>query len=218
MKIFRENEARALGVGYFAFARDENVRHKQMETLNMLRDQTEDQRVKRERLKAKRKATLEARLSKLKQRKQKNLKGAEAEDETVPAEEEELIGPQLPEPKEMAGPNKAVEVIVQERKDTKSGAPHVREWDRGKEFTFGHWSKPRTDPRDERDPEFAPPSFYAEHKKSTGHHSQPWNQTRSSNEKPKLFFKQNPCPQEQPGFSSDENNLDEMLSYYRNLT
>ncbi|KAG8435896.1 hypothetical protein GDO86_007115, partial [Hymenochirus boettgeri] len=53
----RENEARALGVGYFAFARDENVRHKQMKTLNILVLLTEDQRVKRERLKAKRKAT-----------------------------------------------------------------------------------------------------------------------------------------------------------------
>ncbi|CAI9534718.1 unnamed protein product [Staurois parvus] len=39
----RDNEARQLGVGYFAFAKDEQNRQKQMETLNMLRDQTEDQ-------------------------------------------------------------------------------------------------------------------------------------------------------------------------------
>lgn len=33
------SEARQLGVGYFAFARDQALRKKQMETLEMLRDQ-----------------------------------------------------------------------------------------------------------------------------------------------------------------------------------
>lgn len=33
------SEARELGVGYFAFAQDEDQRRKQRETLDMLRDQ-----------------------------------------------------------------------------------------------------------------------------------------------------------------------------------
>lgn len=33
------SEARQLGVGYFAFARDQALRRKQMETLEMLREQ-----------------------------------------------------------------------------------------------------------------------------------------------------------------------------------
>ncbi|KAG9473131.1 hypothetical protein GDO78_014337, partial [Eleutherodactylus coqui] len=153
----RDNEARQLGVGYFSFAQDEQTRQKQMDTLNMLRDQTEDQRVKRERLKAKRKAMLDARLAKLRQKKMKQLKGEGVELETVQDEEEEMIGPEPVVPVE----NKKVEVVVQERKDTKPGAPHIREWDRGKEFTLGRWSKVCDNLRNERDPEFAPPSFYA---------------------------------------------------------
>ncbi|OCT83334.1 hypothetical protein XELAEV_18025873mg [Xenopus laevis] len=221
----REQEARQLGVGYFGFARDENARQKQMETLNMLRDQTEDQRLKRERLKTKRKAMLQARLSKLKQRKLKNLKGEGAEDETVP-EEEDFIGPELPEAEEPVGPEKKVEVVVQERRDTKPGVPHVREWDRGKEFTFGHWSKPRTDPRDERDPDFAPPSFYSsKRKKSSGPQSQPRNQPGSSSGKLNFGFKQNSFTERQQPQASlgkdpepEEKSLEDMISYYRNVS
>ncbi|KAG8536370.1 hypothetical protein GDO81_026506, partial [Engystomops pustulosus] len=155
----RNNEARELGVGYFSFARDEQARRKQMDTLNMLRDQTEDQRVKREKLKAKRKAALDARLAKLRQKKNKHVKGEGAELEAAQDEEEEneVIGP---EPAVPVQHDKKVEVVVQERRDTKPGAPHVREWDRGKEFTFGRWSKVCDNLRNERDPEFAPPSFY----------------------------------------------------------
>ena len=41
------------------------------------------------------------------------------------------------EPKAVPAPppvaqNSKVEVIIQERKDTKPGVPHIREWDRGK--------------------------------------------------------------------------------------
>lgn len=48
-----------------------------------------------------------------------------------------VIGPLPPEPEAMPTPPIAaqrskVEVIVQERKDTRPGVPHVREWDRGK--------------------------------------------------------------------------------------
>ncbi|XP_035686450.1 coiled-coil domain-containing protein 174-like isoform X5 [Branchiostoma floridae] len=71
----RHNEVRDMGVGYYAFSKEETERQKQMETLSMLREETQDQRVKREKLKEKRKAALQARLAKVKQRKAKRLKG-----------------------------------------------------------------------------------------------------------------------------------------------
>ncbi|KAI4892765.1 hypothetical protein NFI96_032338 [Prochilodus magdalenae] len=134
----RDQEARELGVGYFAFSQDEEQRRKQRETLDMLRDQTTEQRTKREQLKEKRKTLLEARLAKVRMRKMKKSKlepGAEEEeasaadgavDEDV-TEADDLIGPPAPE---AAAPK--IEVEIQERKDTRPGVPHVREWDKGK--------------------------------------------------------------------------------------
>ncbi|XP_041638984.1 coiled-coil domain-containing protein 174 [Cheilinus undulatus] len=161
-------EARELGVGYFAFAQDEEQRRKQRETLDMLRDQTTEQRNKREQLKDKRQAILQARLAKVRQRKMKKAKLDGAEDEHIEEEkegeevEDEPIGPAPPsEDVPEVSILKKVEVEIQERKDTKPGVPHVREWDRGKEFMFSEWKSRR---RDERDSEFAPPSaYFAEH-------------------------------------------------------
>ncbi|KAF0873430.1 CC174 protein, partial [Crocuta crocuta] len=172
----RENEARQLGVGYFAFARDKELRNKQMKTLEMLREQTTDQRTKRENIKEKRKAVLEARLAKLRQKKMKKSKEDGAEEEN-----KDVIESSPPEPEAVPTPRTAaqsskVEVIVQERKDTRPGMPHVREWDRGKEFSFGYWSKRQSDLRAERDPEFAPPSDYFVDQKRTGSlSSQTWS-------------------------------------------
>ncbi|XP_040014381.1 coiled-coil domain-containing protein 174 [Xiphias gladius] len=160
----RGQEARELGVGYFAFSQDEEQRRKQRETLDMLRDQTTDQRSKRERLKEKRQALLQARLAKVRQRKMKKIKldgteEEEREEENGGEEEEgELIGPPPPpEDSPEVSIVKKVEVEIQERRDTKPGVPHVREWDRGKEFMFSEW---KTRCREERDSEFAPPSAY----------------------------------------------------------
>ncbi|XP_056380906.1 coiled-coil domain-containing protein 174 isoform X2 [Hyla sarda] len=216
----RDHEARQLGVGYFSFARDEQTRQKQMDTLNMLRDQTEDQRVKRENLKAKRKAMLDARLSKLRQRKMKQMKGEGIELETDEEEENKVIGPEPVVPVEH---EKKVEVVVQERKDTKPGAPHIREWDRGKEFTFGRWSKVCEDLRNEREPEFAPPSFYAlDQAKSEKYQNTKWKQTAPSPEAAGFGHTHNYCSPEDPGPHQqkplDEKSLDEMLSYYRSVT
>lgn len=48
-------------------------------------------------------------------------------------EEGELIGPPPPpEDSPEVSIVKKVEVEIQERRDTKPGVPHVREWDRGK--------------------------------------------------------------------------------------
>ncbi|KAK2858259.1 hypothetical protein Q7C36_006178 [Tachysurus vachellii] len=169
----RDQEARDLGVGYFAFSQDEEQRKKQQETLDMLRAQTADQRTKRENLKEKRKALLEARLAKVKMRKMKKSKmepGAKEEEAPAPdgavKEEEDkpelVIGP--PAPPEAV--SKKVEVEIQERKDSRPGVPHVREWDRGKEFTWGQWTTQR---REERDSEFAPPSLYFGDERRAGH-------------------------------------------------
>ncbi|XP_033823104.1 coiled-coil domain-containing protein 174 isoform X2 [Periophthalmus magnuspinnatus] len=154
----RAQEARELGVGYFAFSHDEEERRKQRDTLDMLRDQTTDQRNKRERLKERRQAVLQARLAKVRQRKKKaKLDGTEEEEEAEEAKEQEEEAEALEEDVPEVSIVKKVEVEIQERRDTKPGVPYVREWDRGKEFMFDEWKDRR---RKERDSEFAPPSAY----------------------------------------------------------
>ncbi|XP_041282011.1 coiled-coil domain-containing protein 174 [Onychostruthus taczanowskii] len=181
----RENEARQLGVGYFAFSRDQELRHKQRATLDMLREQTLDQRNKREQLKEKRKAALDARLSKLRARKIKKLREAGLEEEAEKLENGEMKGAaEEPEPPKVTAASRKVEVIIQERRDTKPGVPYVREWDKGKELMFGQWEKKQEELRDERDPEFAPPSdYFLGQKKDDYHRSRNWNSSETSSEK-----------------------------------
>lgn len=66
------------------------------------------------------------------------------------------VGPLPPEPvmppPQPAAQNSKVEVIVQERRDTRPGVPHVREWDRGKGKDLGvphvpEWIGGRSGPR-----------------------------------------------------------------------
>ncbi|XP_016065366.1 PREDICTED: coiled-coil domain-containing protein 174 [Miniopterus natalensis] len=229
----RENEARQLGVGYFAFARDKELRNKQMKTLEMLREQTTDQRTKRENIKEKRKAILEARLAKLRQKKMKKSKDDGAEEEN---KDGDVIGPLPPEPEAIPTPHIAaqrskVEVIVQERKDTRPGVPHVREWDRGKEFSFGYWSKRQSDLRAERDPEFAPPSDYFVGQKRTGtFSSQTWSRPAPAQSDAGQHLGQNhdpscshtsstPAPSGLPQAPTVTfETLDDMISYYKQVT
>uniref|UniRef100_I3NBG2 Coiled-coil domain containing 174 n=1 Tax=Ictidomys tridecemlineatus TaxID=43179 RepID=I3NBG2_ICTTR len=219
----RENEARQLGVGYFAFARDQELRSKQMKTLETLREQTTDQRIKRENIKEKRKALLEARLAKLRQKKMKKSK----EDGTEEGDPEPEAGPAPPP----AAQSSKVEVIIQERRDTKPGVPHVREWDRGKEFSFGYWSKRQSDLRAERDPEFAPPSDYFVGQKRTGACSgQTWNRPGPALGDPgqRPGQSQEPSSAQSPSSSAPAGppqpprvtfeTLDEMISYYKQVT
>lgn len=49
-----------------------------------------------------------------------------APDHAEKDDDEDLVGPPAPPTV------RKVEVEIQERKDTKPGVPHVREWDRGK--------------------------------------------------------------------------------------
>ncbi|XP_055016840.1 coiled-coil domain-containing protein 174 isoform X2 [Boleophthalmus pectinirostris] len=173
----RAQEARDLGVGYFAFSHDEEERRKQRDTLDMLRDQTTDQRNKRERLKEKRQALLQARLAKVRQRKKKKAKldGTEEEEEAKEEEkEQEEEAEVLEEDVPVVSIVKKVEVEIQERRDTKPGVPHVREWDRGKEFMFDEWKDRR---RKERDSEFAPPSAYFKEDTKKHRSGKPQNMT-----------------------------------------
>ncbi|XP_078399932.1 coiled-coil domain-containing protein 174 [Cetorhinus maximus] len=230
----RQNEARELGVGYFAFARDESARKKQIETLDMLREQTMDQRTKREKLKEKRKAMLNARLVKVRQRKMKKLKGdgiedtAELPEQNEDEEIKELIStaaePDVMQNEATCLRNK-VEVVTQERKDTKSGIPHIREWDRGKEQLFGHWSRNCPDPRDERPSEFAPPSeYYSDLKRSinyggwkTGQPRYSYQQTEQNRGQQYTNVGKSQANLEQDQ-SARLNSLDDMLSYYKHST
>ncbi|KAM9483032.1 coiled-coil domain-containing protein 174 [Clarias gariepinus] len=223
-ETIRDQEARELGVGYYAFSHEEAQRKKQRETLDMLRDQTAEQRTKRENLKEKRKALLEARLAKVRMRKGKKSKmdpGAEEEEGAVPdaaAQEvendpEDAIGPPLP-PENL----RKVEVEIQERKDSRPGVPHVREWDRGKEFSWGQWTTRR---REERDSDFAPPSSYYGDER----HSGPAPKGRGKgNPGFKMFesprgsdqggAERQPKTSQQP--SAQTQDLDALLSFYKN--
>ncbi|XP_027738160.1 coiled-coil domain-containing protein 174 isoform X4 [Empidonax traillii] len=189
----RENEARQLGVGYFAFSRDQELRHKQRATLDMLREQTLDQRTKREQLKEKRKAALDARLSKLRARKVKKLREAGLEEEALKLENGEVkAATEEPEPPRVTAASRKVEVVIQERRDTKPGVPYVREWDKGKELMFGLWEKKQEELRDERDPEFAPPSdYFLGQKKDDNYQSRSLNSPETSSEKPETERAQN---------------------------
>ncbi|KFO27442.1 coiled-coil domain-containing protein 174 isoform X1 [Fukomys damarensis] len=228
----RENEARQLGVGYFAFAQDKELRNKQMKTLEMLREQTTDQRTKRENIKEKRKAILEARLARLRQKKMKKSKEDGTEEES---RDEDAIGPLPSEPEPVPSPPPAqssrVEVITQERRDTRPGVPYIREWDRGKEFSFGQWSKRQSALRAERDPEFAPPSAYFMGQKRMGpSSSQPWSRPGVAPSSPgqQADQGQEPHPARVPPAPGPGGppqaptvtfaTLDDMISYYKQVT
>ncbi|XP_051752325.1 coiled-coil domain-containing protein 174 [Ctenopharyngodon idella] len=232
----KEQEARELGVGYFAFAQDEDQRRKQRETLDMLRDQTTEQRSKREQLKEKRKALLEARLAKVRMRRMKKSKLEPGDEEDAPAadgaendeDEDEEVGPPAPAtvPK--------VEVEIQERKDTKPGVPYIREWDRGKEFSWGQWTSRR---RDERESEFAPPSAYfaedrwANHSRATdkgqakGKLAFKWSESQRATERDTENISTPSYPSDIPTYAqpsqpqtAQTQSLDDLLSYYKHST
>ncbi|MGH0172423.1 UNVERIFIED_CONTAM: hypothetical protein FKN15_069697 [Acipenser sinensis] len=131
-------------------------------------------------------------------------------------DKEEIVGPVplLPEQKLPASmENKKVDVIIQERKDTKMGIPHVREWDKGKEFALGQWTSRR---RDEREAEFAPPSeYFSDYKKPNQGKS--WTRSRQG------YPPQGPAAQS-PGSTQaaasqtpppEQQSLDDLLAYYK---
>ncbi|XP_078617864.1 coiled-coil domain-containing protein 174-like isoform X3 [Branchiostoma floridae x Branchiostoma japonicum] len=155
----RHNEVRDMGVGYYAFSKEETERQKQMETLSMLREETQDQRVKREKLKEKRKAALQARLAKVKQRKAKRLKGEGGEMEDEGQDGSPDLGAETEEVQKEPEPEPEPEPL--QRDETWRQSAPLREWDKGKEKHFP-WIKTKEELEDERPSEFAPPKEYYE--------------------------------------------------------
>ncbi|KAF8764559.1 coiled-coil domain-containing protein 174-like [Argiope bruennichi] len=152
------NEIRDHGTAYFAFSENETKRKEQMEELQSLRQETEAQRITKQKMQNKRKAMIQARLAKICERKnidQSALEAFKTETPDIPeAQVPDLLSIPLPEPKQ--------ENI---KKETK-----VRPWDIGKDSLqhFVPQKKQKTksqndwieEMREERRPEFAPPNLY----------------------------------------------------------
>uniref|UniRef100_A0A8C1LDQ0 Coiled-coil domain containing 174 n=1 Tax=Cyprinus carpio TaxID=7962 RepID=A0A8C1LDQ0_CYPCA len=176
----RDQEARELGAGYFAFTTEQRHKHEQLKEAHM------------------------------------NSKNDEDDDEG-------LVGPPLP------ATVRKVEVVIQERKDIKPGVPHVREWDRGKEFSWGQWTSRR---REERDSEFAPPSTYypddrkANHNRaidkgqSKGNLAFKWSESQKSTDGDTDNISTIRQPSDIPTYAqpAQTQSLDDLLSYYKHST
>lgn len=149
----QHNEVRTHGVGFYKFDKDEKARQEQMEQLVNLREQTKEERSKSERIKEKRKATLAARLAKVKQRKRQKLGLSDTEEENIEKDNDDKLAEQ-----------KKVEPEPLTRDDSwRTKIQSTREWDRGKQVPVVQseeaWLEKQ---RAERDSEFAPPTFYYE--------------------------------------------------------
>ncbi|XP_064627208.1 coiled-coil domain-containing protein 174-like [Lineus longissimus] len=146
----RFDEVRNHGTAYYKFAKDEEQRKEQMKTLDDLRNQTENQRAQREKVKEKRKALKAERLKKVKMRKRMKMgldplpsdeeEEKDSDEDSEEKEKEEFIGPLPKEEKEAS----------------------EREWDKGKtdEDSSWNWARQMDRLRDERPSEFAPPPSY----------------------------------------------------------
>ncbi|XP_064461635.1 coiled-coil domain-containing protein 174-like [Ornithodoros turicata] len=152
----RFQEAREHGVGFYDLSGDAAERKKQLELLNKLRDQTVKQKEASARMKEKRKAVLESRLARIRQK--KNIKIEETEDTKGSASEGE----------EKEDNNAASK---EEEKTEAWKVPEVRPWDEGKnlaetvnrpqykrKISQRDWVEQH---REERIDEFAPPSSYS---------------------------------------------------------
>jgi hypothetical protein len=135
----QHKEVRSHGVGYFEFSVEEAKRQEQMKLLNNLRDNTIEQRTRREKLKEKRKALIEAKLAKVKQRKMKergetdettlkpltiDIADFDFESNKPPTEAKEEVSIEDALAAEVAKAREKVEDLER--------AKHVRPWDRGK--------------------------------------------------------------------------------------
>ncbi|XP_054707249.1 coiled-coil domain-containing protein 174-like [Uloborus diversus] len=154
------NEIRDHGTAYFAFSTDETKRKEQMEELGSLRQETEAQILAKQRMQRKRKAMLEARLTKICERRNIDKNVVQAYTPINVQEEEEikevdLSSIPLPEP-------------ASETSEKKE--PKIRPWDVGKEkidFQPAEKRKIRNqndwieERRNERPFEFAPPTNYS---------------------------------------------------------
>ncbi|XP_071852261.1 coiled-coil domain-containing protein 174-like [Apostichopus japonicus] len=170
----RFDEVRTHGVGYFDFAKDEDTRDEQLKTLNYLRDETVDKRSKREELKAKRKAALEARLEKVRQRKKIKMGDAGLVEEREDKKQEQTVEKKEEEPREeKMDPNwqRTLRLVEAAKKES---SKEDRDWDVHKAPKA--WVEQRAKIRDERPTEFAPPTDYIPSyaKKKTGKFNKTW--------------------------------------------
>ncbi|XP_062603949.1 coiled-coil domain-containing protein 174-like [Saccostrea cucullata] len=166
------DEIRSHGVGFYQFAKDEESRKEQLDTLKDMREKTKDERDRKEKVKEKRKAIMEARLAKVKQRKMKREGITELPGEKE--NDEDDIGPKLseaaPEDKNEERDSVKKEPELPTRDENIRRAGTQREWDKGKEKLFPMSSEQRyfEDRRSERIAEFAPPSMYKDSDNSVG--------------------------------------------------
>lgn len=170
----RFDEIRTHGVGYYQFSTNEEERQEQMKALDKLREQTLEQRVRAQKLKDKRKAALDARLAKVRERKLKKLKAsdelsAETTEESVDTKdrEEEAAKGSYENERNEGGDEKLKTENEEEgkfaalrRPDRRQGLPEwalhkIKQSDRRPQSSL-------IDPREERDDLFAPPAFYYE--------------------------------------------------------
>ena len=145
------DEVRNLGTGYYAFSKNEEERQKQMEDLKKMRDETNKVHKKKEILQKKRKAALDARLLKVKQRKAEEdgrldefLKEIEKEQQKKKAESSAIMEDSNTELKNTNKDDNngdsnidlssQTDALLKECRN-QSSKP-VREWDEGKHSIF----------------------------------------------------------------------------------
>ncbi|RUS90746.1 hypothetical protein EGW08_001457 [Elysia chlorotica] len=162
------DEIRAHGVGFYQFSKDHSKRQEELDKLKELREETKNQQTSKEKIKDKRKAMLEARLAKVRQR--RKLK-AGVDEHNEPLEDKndtDHIGPKLNE----AVSSTRTKEDIQKEEETKEAEEkrknYVREWDEDK-VKGNDWGSKNyvTARRKERENEFAPPSLYFEQNTKT---------------------------------------------------
>lgn len=172
------DEIRELGTGYYAFSKDEEERKKQLEELQNMRKETISIQQRKDDLKRKRKAALQERLKKVKQRKaleSGNPVLDELDDEVSTSQNDEITGTSRQEAAAAEIDDNLSDMLRECRNAT---TKKQREWDKGKQagYVAQTFVKPRTTPakmtvsnsyekmleerRNERPDEFAPPGFY----------------------------------------------------------
>lgn len=160
----RFQEAREHGVGFYDLSGDAAERQKQLDMLNKLRDQTERQKEISKRMKDKRKAMLEARLARIRQRKNIKDDKPEEDEERESSEDEQQDDTSKPTATPPEAPKATGDADTLE-------VPEMRPWDEGKNLAdmvneprFRKKKLSQEDwvdlQRQERPVEFAPPSEY----------------------------------------------------------
>ncbi|CAG5136747.1 unnamed protein product [Candidula unifasciata] len=161
------DEIRSHGVGFFQFSKDHERREAQLEDLKKMREETVDEHSRKEHIKDKRKAMIEARLAKVRQR--RNLKEPAPEVKSECDEDSGTVGPKLSEASLASAPENVIKKEEVEKQAEEKRKAHIREWDRGKQTDLPVKKNYVEVLRDEREPEFAPPSLYFEEPKKRQH-------------------------------------------------